>query len=135
MPTNQTEEMNDMTAKPSTVDDYIGAFPEPARARLSELRTLLRSAAPAAVEELKWGSPAFCHSDGVILMVLSGHRAHTNVVFTPSTRAAFAAELTDLETGKGSVKIPYSSPVPADLLTRMVQYRIVEHEDDGVNWM
>lgn len=127
-----------MTARPSTVDGYIEAFPEPARARLSELRALLRSAAPDSVEELKWGSPALCHSDGVILLVLSGHRAHTNVVFTPSTRAAFAAELAQLpqlDTGKGSVKIPYDSPVPADLLTRMVRYRIREHEDEGVTWM
>ncbi|WP_300343873.1 hypothetical protein [Nesterenkonia sp.] len=49
---------------------------------------------------------------------------------------AFDDELTDFETGKGSVKLPYTlSQLPADLLTRMIRYRIAEHVDGGVKWM
>lgn len=40
------------------------------------------------------GSPAYLHPDGVIMFVLSAHTSHANVVFTPSTREHFSAELT-----------------------------------------
>jgi uncharacterized protein YdhG (YjbR/CyaY superfamily) len=124
-----------MTEVPSTVDEYIRAFGEKERSRLAELRAVVRAGAPHAVEELKWRAPAFVHPDGVILVMLSGHKLHTNVVFTPSTKDAFAEELEGLETGKGSVKIPYVDPVPRALLKRMVQHRVHEYEDQGVKWM
>ncbi len=120
---------------PANVDDYISAFESVERARLTELREVIRSAAPSAVEGLKWRAPAFSHPDGVILVMLSGHKAHANVVFTPSTKEAFSDELRDFATGKGSVKIPYADPVPDSLLRRMVQHRVREYEDDGVLWM
>ena len=45
--------------KPTTVDEYISAAPEEARAKLQELRLILRKVAPEANETLKWGSPVF----------------------------------------------------------------------------
>lgn len=124
-----------MTEGPSSVDDYINAFGEKERSRLAELRDVIRAGAPQAVEELKWRAPAFVHPDGVILLMMSGHKSHTNVVFTPSTKDAFTEELGGLETGKGSVKIPYGDPVPRSLLLRMVQHRVHEYEVQGVKWM
>lgn len=121
--------------KPKTVDDYIAGFPDEVRERLDELRRVSQRAAPGAAEGLKWGDPAYIHERGTILFMFSGHKAHANFVFTPSTREAFAAELTEYRTGKGSVALPYDAPVPTDLLTRMVKYRIGEYEADGVNWM
>lgn len=124
-----------MAARPTTVDEYIDRLSPPARERVSELRALARAAAPEATETLKWGAPAYVHRSGVILFVVSGHKAHANVVFTPTTRQAFDDELTEYETGKGSVKLPYDGTVPTDLLTRMIHYRTREHEVDGVKWL
>ncbi|HKY13466.1 MAG TPA: DUF1801 domain-containing protein [Microthrixaceae bacterium] len=121
--------------RPTTVDEYLASLSEVGRERLSELRRLSLTSAPEASEAIKWGSPAYLHPSGVILFMLSAHRAHANIAFTPSTRAAFDAELADYETGKGTVKLPYDQPVPDDLLRRMIEYRIREHEDDGVMWM
>jgi uncharacterized protein YdhG (YjbR/CyaY superfamily) len=67
--------------------------------------------------------------------MVNGYTKHANVVFTPSTRAAFTADLADFATGKGSVKLPYGRPVPGDLLRRMIAYRVREHEVEGVRWM
>lgn len=120
--------------RPTTVDEYLATFAEPGRARLAELRALAREAVPAATETLKWGNPAWLHPDGVILFVLSGHARHANLVFTPSTREAFADRLAAFDTGKGSVKLPYADPVPAELLSAMIAHRVHEHEVDGVGW-
>ena len=55
--------------------------------------------------------------------------------FTPSTRAAFDGELAGYDTGKGTVKLPYGEPAPADLLRRMIEFRVRAFERDGVKWM
>ena len=56
--------------KPSTVYEYIDAAPPLGRALLTELRSLSREAVPDAVEQIKWGHPAYVHPDGVILLSL-----------------------------------------------------------------
>ncbi|MFI1921449.1 MULTISPECIES: iron chaperone [unclassified Streptomyces] len=122
-------------AKPQTIDEYIDGFGGQARRVLEQVRALALEAVPAASEAIKWGHPAWVHPSGTILFMVSGHAKHVNVVFTPSTREAFDADLADFATGKGSVKLPYGEPVPGDLLRRMIAFRVREHEDDGVLWM
>jgi uncharacterized protein YdhG (YjbR/CyaY superfamily) len=119
----------------STVDEYYDGLSGDVATLLRELRRLGRAAAPAATEAIKWRHPAFVHPAGTILFMFSAHKSHVNVVFTPSTREAFAGVLTGFETGKGSVQLPYGSTVPDDLLLRMMAFRIREFEDDGVKWM
>jgi uncharacterized protein YdhG (YjbR/CyaY superfamily) len=125
----------DAMSKPQSIDEYIEGFVGQARELLEQLHTLARETVPEASEAIKWGHPAWVHPSGTILFVISGHAKHVNFAFTPSTREAFDAELDDFETGKGTVKIPYGSSVPKNLLRRMIAYRIREHEGDGVLWM
>ncbi|WUD77452.1 DUF1801 domain-containing protein [Streptomyces sp. NBC_00510] len=122
-------------SRPQTIDEYIEGFGGQARELLEQLHVLARETVPEANEAVKWGHPAWVHPSGTILFVISGHAKHANFAFTPSTREAFDAELTDFGTGKGTVKLPYGSPVPTDLLRRMIAYRVREHEDDAVLWM
>ena len=122
-------------AKPTTVPEYHAALEGPAAELMGRLRALIREELPESTEELKWGAPAAVHPSGMILLICSGHRAHANVTVTPSTREAFAEELSDFETGKGSVKLPYGDPLPEDLLRRMIAHRLREYEADGVTWM
>jgi uncharacterized protein YdhG (YjbR/CyaY superfamily) len=121
--------------RPQTVDEYLEGFTGPARDLLGRLRALAGEAAPAAGEAIKWGYPAWVHPSGTILFMISGHARHASVAFTPSTRERFDAELAGFETGKGTIKLPYGQPVPTDLLHRMIEFRVREHEDDGVRWM
>lgn len=108
---------------------------QPGRDRLVEIRALCRTAAPDAVEAIRWGHPAYLHTDGVILFMFSGHKAHASIALTPSTRQAFEVELSTHRTGKGTVAVPYESELPAALLRRMIEHRITEYEVDGVKWM
>ncbi len=121
--------------KPQTIDEYIGSFAGQSRELLEQVRALVQEAVPEASEAIKWGNPAWVHPSGTILLMLSGHAKHANIVFTPSTREAFDSDLAGFATGKGSVKLPYGQPVPGDLLRRMIAFRVREHEDDGVLWM
>ena len=121
--------------KPTTVDEYVNATSQPGRERLVEIRALCRSAAPDAVEAIRWGHPTYLHPDGVILFMFSGHKAHASIAFTPSTLRAFEAELSPHRTGKGTVAVPYESELPSGLLRRMIEHRITEYEAGGIKWM
>ncbi len=125
----------DAMGKPQTIDEYVEGFAGQNREVLEQVRTPARDAVPAASEAIKWGHPAWVQPSGTILFMVSGHAKHANIVVTPSTREAFDAALTGFTTGKGSVRLPYSRPVPGDPLRRMIAFRIREHEDDGVLWM
>lgn len=124
-----------MTNKPTTVDEYIASLPKPAAAKIATVRTIVNETAPQLTEAIKWSSPAFIHPDGVIMLVTSAHKTHINVVFTPSTREHFAQDLTDIPSGKGSLKFGFDDELPNDLLRSMIVYRIAEYEQDGIKWM
>ena len=121
--------------KPTSIDEHLASLDGRAASRLRELRALIHEAAPEVTEALTWGNPAFLHPSGMILVIVGTYAAHANLAVTPSTREAFAAELTEFGTGKGTVKLPDDQPVPADLLRRMVAYRLAEYEQRGVTWM
>lgn len=120
---------------PATTDDYIAALPEPAHSRVSEIRDVCRAAAPHASEAIKWGHPAYLHSDGVILFMATATSGTPTSCSPRAPRAAFADELAGYKTGKGSVTVPYDSSPPTALLRRMIAFRIHEYEDDGITWM
>ncbi|MEE1617271.1 iron chaperone [Brachybacterium sp. J153] len=122
-------------SRPTTIDGYLDALEEPALSRMRALRALVREELPEATEAIKWGAPAFLHPRGTILLVVSAHRAHANFTVTPSAKEALASELQGLETGKGSVKLPYADPLPEQVLRRLARRRLAEFEEDAVPWM
>ncbi|MEU6717792.1 DUF1801 domain-containing protein [Nonomuraea sp. NPDC046802] len=116
-----------------TVDDYIAAFPEDQAARLREMRTLVTTALPQAVEEIKWGVPAY--STGTVLVTFAGFAKHLNLYFTPSTVSAFEHALSDYRTGKSAVSFPYDRPLPERLIADLLAHRLNEYTTDGITWM
>lgn len=119
--------------KPTTVTEYIDAAPEQARARLRELRAILRKAAPDATETLKWGSPVF--EEHRILFAYAAFKAHLNFVPTPSAMKPFEKELAKYKTGKGSIQFPYDKPLPKALIGRIAARRVKELREHDARWM
>lgn len=120
--------------KPKTVDEYIDSFSGEQKAKLIELRKIIREVLPDTTEALKWGAPATLDKDGMILLVFSGHKQHMNLVGTSSTKEALRKELSEFETGKGSVKLLYDKPLPVVLIKKMALYRAEEYRKYGVKW-
>src|SRR5690606_27863722 len=92
-------------SKPKTVDEYIRAAPEHAWEKLNELRSLLKSVAPNASEDLKWGQPVLVEKR--ILFSYSAFKKH--LTFMPTGRALipFADELAAFKTGEHTIQLPY----------------------------
>lgn len=119
----------------TAVESYIASRPEPVQPRLGQLRHIIHGVLPNAREELKWGSPAFLHESGMILVIMAAYKHHINVVVTPSAMDVIRHKFTDFETGKGSLKIPHDREIPQQLVEELVAVRLREYEDDGVTWM
>lgn len=108
-----------------TIDEYIAAFPEDVQALLQALRTTIHAAAPDAVERISYNMPAFAQEGN--LVYFAALKNHIGLYPTSSGIAAFQQELSAYESSKGAVKFPKDQPMPLDLITKIVQFRVAEN--------
>jgi len=109
-----------------TIDGYIKTFPEDVQRILEKLRQTIREAAPEAVETISYRMPAF-KLNGRILVYFAAWKNHIGFYPTPSGTEAFNRELSQYKRAKGSVQFPMDTPVPYDLISRIVRYRVKEN--------
>ncbi len=108
------------------VDLYLSTFPEPVQTILRQLRALILSHAPGAMEGISYGMPAY-KLNGKPLVYFAGFKNHIGFYAMPAGHAAFAAELSPYKQGKGSVQFPLDKPIPFDLIKRIVAFRVEEN--------
>jgi uncharacterized protein YdhG (YjbR/CyaY superfamily) len=118
--------------KPATVSDYIDAAPQEARAKLREIRAILKAVAPDATEAIKWGSPVLVAER--ILFAYTAHKSHMNFMPTGSALLPFKDELSQYKTGKDTIQFPYDAPLPKTLIRKIAKYRVDEVRK-GARWM
>jgi uncharacterized protein YdhG (YjbR/CyaY superfamily) len=114
------------TNKPESIDDYMSSFPEEIQKLLIEVRSTIRKAAPAAKEIISYQMPAF-RQNGV-LVYFAAFKKHIGFFPTTSGIAAFKEELSVYKGAKGSVQFPFEKPMPLDLISRIVKFRVAENE-------
>ena len=108
--------------KPASVDAYIKGFPAATRALLTTLRQTIRQAAPDAEECIAYDMPAY--KQGGALVYFAGYAKHVGFYPTGTGIKAFEAELSPYNWSKGAVQFPLDEPLPTDLVTRMVQFKV-----------
>lgn len=106
------------------IDQYIARFPLDVRFKLSQIRKLIRSLAPEAIEVMKYGIPTF--TLGKNLVHFAGYKNHIGFYPTPSVIKAFESVLHEYKQSKGTVQFPVEDPLPLDLIEEMVLFRINE---------
>ncbi len=117
-----------MTKRPnaSSVDEYIAGFPPETQEVLQEVRAVIRTTAPGTTETISYAIPTL-DLNGRHLVHFAGFARH--IGFYPgavTVGEAFAEELEPYKRGKGSVQFPLDRPMPADLIRRMVEFRVGE---------
>ncbi len=108
------------------IDTYISSFPLITQKRLSEIRLLIKQAAPAAEEIISYQMPAYkLHG---MLVYFAGYKNHIGFYPTASGIKQFQLEIVAYKHSKGAVQFPINEPIPADLVARIVAFRINENE-------
>jgi uncharacterized protein YdhG (YjbR/CyaY superfamily) len=109
-------------AAPQNIDEYIAGFPKDIQDLLEKIRTTIREAVPDAEEAIKYQMPTF---------VLRGNLVHfaafnNHIGFYPAPMGIeeFKDRLAPYEGGKGSVQFPLNKPIPFDLISDIVKFRV-----------
>lgn len=118
--------------KPNTIAEYISGAPRTAQKKLREMYATIRKAAPGATEGLKWGMPAFSYRR--ILVTFAAHQNHIGFYPTPSPIKAFAKELSNFHTAKGSIQFPLDKPLPLTLIRKITVFRVRESVEQDKKW-
>lgn len=117
-----------MKAKINSVDEYIAAQPESARAVLERVRDAIRKAIPAAEETISYKIPAYRlnakTTKGETILYFAGWKKHYSLYpITAPVIAEFKDELAPYEVNnKGTLRLPLSEPVPVKLIERIAKF-------------
>jgi len=112
-------------AAPKTIDEYIAGFPDDVQAILQQIRETIREAAPDAQETISYQMPTFTLKGA--LVHFAAFKKHIGFYPTPTGTEAFREELAAYKGGKGSIRFPLDRPIPFELISRIVAYRVEEN--------
>ena len=110
---------------PQTIDEYIAGFPTEIQDRLQQIRQTIREAAPEAQEAIKYQMPTFTLNGN--LVHFAAFKTHIGFYPAPTGIEEFQAELSAYKGAKGSVQFPLDKPIPYDLISRIVRFRVDEN--------
>jgi len=116
--------MKSPASTPTTVGEYITAFPPAVRRRLSAMRATIRRHAPKAEERISYRIPTY-FLDGNLVHFAAFAR-HIGLYPGPSGIAAFKDALARYKSAKGSVQFPHDEPLPLALIADIVKFRVAE---------
>ncbi len=108
-----------------TIDEYIKNSPKEVQPILQKLRATIKKAAPDAEEKIAYGIPTFFL--GKNLVHFGAYKSHIGFYPAPSGITAFKKELSQYESGKGTIKFPLDKPLPFALITKIVRFRVTEN--------
>lgn len=112
----------------SSIDEYIASFNGVHKKKLEELRTIInKAAAKKAVEVISYNMPAIKLNK--ILVYYAAAAKHIGLYPAPRAIQFFAKELDAYPTSKGAIQFPVDQALPAMLIKKIVQYRIIEDQE------
>ena len=111
--------------KPETIDEYIESQDEPVQEKLREVRSIIRSALPEAEERMSWSMPTYWKGRNLIHFAAS--KKHLGIYPGGEATTVFAEELKDYDVSKGTIRLPYTQALPADLIARIARWCYEEY--------
>lgn len=110
------------TVKATNIDEYINGFPEHIRNILQQVRATIQKAAPLAGETISYGIPTFTLNGN--LVHFAAFKNHIGFYPAPTAIKEFEKEFSIYKTSKGSVQFPLDKPMPLNLISKIVKYRV-----------
>jgi uncharacterized protein YdhG (YjbR/CyaY superfamily) len=117
--------MTTIRTKANTIDEYISGYPKETQDLLEKLRGTIRKAAPEAQETISYAMPTFTLNGN--LVHFAAFKNHIGFYPTASGIEAFRKELSVYKGAKGSVQFPVNKPLPLELVSKIVKFRVNEN--------
>ncbi|WP_018758530.1 iron chaperone [Paenibacillus terrigena] len=108
-----------------SIDHYISTFPPDIQEILDSIRQVIRDAAPDAAEKISYQMPTFAQYGNVVHF--AAFKNHIGFYPAPSGIEEFEQELAPYKAGKGTIQFPLGKPLPMELITKIVKFRVSEN--------
>lgn len=105
---------------PKTIDAYIAEQPESVQPLLNLVRATLRAALPDAQERISWRMPTYWNKKNIIHF--ASFKNHIGIYPGAEAMVHFSDKLTAYHTSKGALQLPYSKPLPLELITEIAKW-------------
>ena len=116
------------------IDNYLQQLDEPKRTTLEQLRRTIVELIPEAEHGLSYGVPAF-RVDGKVVAGLSAAKNHLS--YLPHSGTVLSslgpADLEGLSASKGALRFAMDTPLPGDLVAKLIAARLTEIANDIEN--
>lgn len=106
------------------VDAYIATFPAATQQQLQSIRSIIRSVIPQAEEVISYKMPAYKLNK--VIVFFAGYSKHIGFYPTGTGIAHFQHEFGSYKSSKGAVQFPIDSPLPEELIKRIVAFKAQE---------
>ena len=106
--------------KPKDIDEYIALQDERIQPRLSEIRSILKTALPEAEERISWSMPTYWKGRNIIHFAAS--KKHLGLYPGGEATEVFADDLSDYSVSKGTIRLPYDKPLPTELIEKIAKW-------------
>ncbi|AJY76952.1 iron chaperone [Paenibacillus beijingensis] len=112
--------MKDNKITYGSIDEYIATFSPEIQDILQTLRQVIKESAPGAKEKISYQMPTF---------ELHGNLVHFAAFKnpTPSGIEEFKEELKEYHKSKGTIQFPTGKPLPYEIISRIVKYRVASN--------
>lgn len=111
----------------ASIDEYIAAFPEDIQKKLQEIRATIESAAPQAEEKISYQMPTFALKGNLVHFAAFKNHFGFFPGSTENLVKTFKEEISIHITGKGTLQFPFDQPIPFELITKIVKFRVAEN--------
>ena len=108
--------------KATSVDEYLANAPEEIRGRLKEVRKVIKSAAPRALEKISYGMPYYGYKGRLAYFAYA--KTHIGLYLTPPIIQEFKKELKDYSTSTATIRFPNAKKLPLALIKKLVKARV-----------
>src|SRR4051812_30275146 len=107
--------------KVTSISEYIESKPKQVQSILQRVRRTIHSAVPGLEEGISYQMPTL-KLNGVALLYFAGWKEHFSLYpIGDALTASFKGELAGYKRSKGTVRFPYSQPVPVGLVERIAK--------------
>lgn len=117
----------------SVIDDYLAEHTGPHRQLMDELRALITDLAPDATEALAWGMPTWKLNGNLIHVAAAKHHVGLHPGADGVALVADELDALGLKHSKGTIQLPVDRPLPRDLVTRIVEFRVAAQQAKGAD--
>ena len=110
----------------ASVSEYLAALPPSTRRAVGRLRTLIRTAAPKAIESRSYGILGY-KIDGRPFVYCGGFTEHVAMYpVTAAMRRDHGDPIAPFQASKGTLRFPLDQRLPVALIKRLLKTRLAE---------